>query len=67
MPQLDSFIKTLQDKLTNLDYEGKQLALDMLDITIYLDGEDIEMAGVIEPNINVGIVSKSSRCLSSVK
>ncbi len=61
VPQLESFIRDLQGKLPNLDYAGKQLALDMLDIMIYLNGENIEITGIIEPIINGCIVRESSR------
>jgi len=37
--------------LPDLDYAGKRLALDMLDIMVYLDGENIEITGTIEPGI----------------
>ena len=39
----------IQDKLPYLDFEGKRLALDMLGITVYLDGQNVEVTGVIEP------------------
>ena len=50
------------DKLPLLDFKGKRLALDMLGIIVYLDGENVEIAGVICPE-DSGIVLKSSRCL----
>ncbi len=49
VPNLERFIKDMQDKLPNLDFEGKRLALDMLGITIWLDGEAVEITGVISP------------------
>ena len=64
VPNLERYIKELQDKLPSLDFEGKRLALDMLGITIYLDGETFEIKGVISPE-DSGIVFKSSRCLSN--
>ncbi len=36
----------------HLDFEGKRLALDMLDITIWLDGENVEVTGVMSPEIS---------------
>ena len=59
VPNLERFIKDMQDKLPVLDFEGKRLALDMLGITIYLDGENAEIAGVICPE-DSSIVLKSS-------
>jgi hypothetical protein len=35
----------------DLDFEGKRLALDMLGITVYLDGENVEVTGTIDPGI----------------
>ena len=29
-------------------FEGRRLALDMLDIAVWLDGENIEVTGIIE-------------------
>ncbi|MFC2021381.1 hypothetical protein ACFLU1_06355 [Chloroflexota bacterium] len=49
VPQLEDFVKQIQDKLPKLDFEGKRLALDMLGITVWLDGETIEVTGVIDP------------------
>ena len=63
VPNLECFIKDMQDKLPNLDYEGKRLALDMLDITVWLDGENVEVIGIIEPNLKSDIVPQSSPCL----
>jgi len=37
----------MQKRLPELDFQGKRLALDMLDITVYLDGESVEITGVI--------------------
>jgi hypothetical protein len=33
----------------DLDFEGKRLALDMLGITVYLDAENVEVTGTIDP------------------
>jgi site-specific DNA recombinase len=48
VPKLEGFIRDIQDKLPNLDFEGKRLALDMLGITVWLDGENVEVTGVID-------------------
>ena len=50
---LERFIEVMQNKLPDLDYEGKQLALEMLDITVWLDNDTIEITGSIEPNLSV--------------
>ena len=44
-----------------LDFEGKRLALDMLGITVWLDGESVEVTGVIEPESDI----KALRCSSN--
>lgn len=53
VPNLERFVKDIQDKLPNLDYEGKRLALDMLGITVWLDGKNIEITGMIKPEKEV--------------
>jgi len=39
------FIQDMQKQLPNLDFEGKRLAVDMLYITVYVDGESVEITG----------------------
>jgi site-specific DNA recombinase len=53
VPKLESFIRDMQDKLPNLDFEGKRLALDMLDITVWIDGETAEITGTVDPEWGV--------------
>ncbi|MFC2013258.1 recombinase family protein [Chloroflexota bacterium] len=48
IPKLEGFIQDIQDKLPTLDIEGKRLALDMLGITVWLDGENVEVTGTID-------------------
>ena len=60
VPNLERFIEDLQKRLPELDFEGKCLALNMLGITVYLDGENIEVTGVIE------LEDKALRCTSDV-
>ncbi|MFC1869688.1 recombinase family protein [Chloroflexota bacterium] len=62
MPKLENFIKNFQEKLPTLDFEGNRLALDMLGITVYINDHDIEITGVIEPELKLDIVRPSSRC-----
>ena len=63
VPNLELFIKDLQDKLPSLDFAGKRLALDMLGTTVYIDDQNVEITGMIEPDSTPSIVSQSSRCL----
>ena len=51
VPKLEGFIRDIQDKLPDLDFEGKRLALDMLGITVWIDGENVEVTGTIEPEL----------------
>lgn len=57
VPQLEGFIRDMQDKLPNLDFEGKRLALDMLNIAVYLDGQNVEVTGIIEPECCIATTS----------
>jgi len=40
----------MQKRLPELDFDGKRLALDMLDIKVWPDGESIEVTGTIDPD-----------------
>jgi len=51
IPKLEGFIERMQGRISSLDYEGKRQALDMLNITVYLDGGTIEITGTIEPDV----------------
>jgi len=45
----------MQHKLSNIDFESKRLALDVLDITVWFDGENVEITGFM-PTEEVDIV-----------
>jgi hypothetical protein len=51
VPNLERFIEDMQKRLPELDFEGKRLALDMLGITVWLNGESVEITGAIDPGI----------------
>ena len=51
MPSLECFIKDIQKRLPELDFEGKRLSLDMLNVTVWLDGKNVEITGIIDPGI----------------
>ena len=59
IPNVEAFIGRIQAGIATLDFEGKRLALDMLNITVWLDGENIEITGIIEPEKAV------ARCVSN--
>jgi len=58
MPKLESFIERMQSRISALDFEGKRQVLDMLGITVWLDGDNIEITGVIDAEC--GIVTTHS-------
>jgi hypothetical protein len=51
VPNLERFIDIFQSQLPDINYEGKRRVLDMLGITVWLDGENIEICGAIDPSI----------------
>lgn len=67
IPRLEDFIQDIQDKLPYLDFEGKRLALDWLNITVWLDGGNVGVTGIIEPEkcIQSKTTSSSGRSLTS--
>jgi len=48
---LEDYIRDIQHHLKELDNEGKRLALNMLGITIWLDGKTVEITGTLDPGI----------------
>jgi len=59
IPNLEAFIERVQAGIANLGFEGKRLALDMLGITIWLNGENVEVTGIVEPE------KQALRCTSN--
>jgi len=59
LPKLKRFIELIRQKLTTLDYDTKRLALDMLNIKVWLDGHDIEITGTL-PIVEDAIVTTQS-------
>jgi hypothetical protein len=49
--QMKEFIKLLQYRIANDDFEGKRRALEILGITIWLDGQNVEITGKIDSGI----------------
>jgi len=47
IPKLESFIERMQSRIAALDFEGKRQVLDMLNITVWLDGHSVEITGVL--------------------
>ena len=46
--KLAAFIEQMQNRLPTLDFEGKRLALDMLGVTVWLDGQTVEITGTVD-------------------
>ena len=59
LPKLEHFVELLRQKLTTLDYETKRLALDMLNIKVWLDGDSVEVTGVIPVMDDVIVTTQS--------
>jgi hypothetical protein len=51
LPSIGEFIKFIQSKLTKLNFNQKRLAFEMLGITVWLDGDTIELKGTIDDTI----------------
>lgn len=65
IPKLESVIEHIQNQLSTQDYAGKRLALDMLGITVWLDGESVEVTGTIDHENNLQPVIRCTRNLRS--
>jgi len=59
LPKLEEYIQLVREKLTNLDFDMKRLALDMLNIKIWVDGSSVEITGTI-PVEDSEVVTASS-------
>lgn len=59
LPKLEEYVQLVREKLTDLDFDTKRLALDMLNIKVWLDGSSVEITGAI-PKEKAGVVTKSS-------
>ena len=59
IPKLESFIDRMQSRISELDFEGKRQVLDMLGITVWLNGEAVEVTGTIDPeDVTVNMLSR---------
>ena len=63
IPKLEGFIERMQDRISDLDFEGKRQVLDMLGITVWLDGENVDITGTIDPEnvVTVNVLSRRPR------
>ena len=56
LPKLEDFVDLVRQKLSALDFEAKRLALDMLNVKVWLDGDSVEITGAI-PKTDDAIVT----------
>ena len=61
LPKLERFVELMRQKLTTLDYKTKRLALDMLNIKVWLDGHNVEITGVIPVMDDVIVTTQSAQ------
>ncbi|MFC1980497.1 hypothetical protein ACFLVS_06665 [Chloroflexota bacterium] len=59
LPKLEEYIQLVREKLTDLDFDMKRLALDMLNIKVWVDGPNVEITGTI-PVEDSEVVTTSS-------
>ena len=59
LPKLEEYIQLVREKLTHLDFDMKRLALEMLNIKVWIDSESVEITGTIPLEDSV-VVTKSS-------
>jgi len=59
LPKLEEYIQLIREKLTSLDFDMKRLALDMLNIKVWIDGSSVEITGAILVE-DADVVTKSS-------
>jgi hypothetical protein len=59
LPQLEKFVELMRQKLTSLDFESKRMALDMLNIKVWIDGDNVEITGVIPAEKDVIVTTQS--------
>jgi len=59
LPKMEEYIQMIREKLTDLDFNIKRLALDMLNIKIWIDDSNVEITGTI-PVEDSEVMSKSS-------
>jgi hypothetical protein len=47
VPKLEHFVELIRERLSALDFETKRVALEMLDIKVWIDGDNVEVTGVV--------------------
>ena len=59
MPNPERFIKDIQDKIPDLDFEDKRLATDVLNVTVWIDGKGVEIIGTIDSDVVGMLITQS--------
>jgi uncharacterized phage infection (PIP) family protein YhgE len=59
IPKLESFIERMRRKISALDFQGKRQVLDMLNIKVWLDGENVEITGILPVTDDVIVHTQS--------
>jgi hypothetical protein len=59
LPKMEEYIKLIREKLTTPDFNMERLALDMLNIKVWIDGPSVEITSIIPVEESV-VVTKSS-------
>jgi len=62
VPKLENVVQLAREKISNLDFDAKRMAIDMLDIKIWLDGDNIEVNGILPVTDDVNVSMQSLRC-----
>ena len=47
LPKLEGFVELVKERLSTLDFETKRMAIEALDIKVWIDGQNVEVTGVI--------------------
>jgi len=59
LPKLEDYVQRIREELTTLDFDMKRLALDMLNIKVWIDDQSVEITGTI-PVEDADVVTTSS-------
>jgi hypothetical protein len=59
VPKMEEYIQLIMEKLTTLDFDMKRLALDMLNIKVWIDDQNVEITGSIPVEDTVGVTKSS--------
>ncbi|MFC1972329.1 recombinase family protein [Chloroflexota bacterium] len=58
LPKLEQFVQFMRERISLLDFEAKRMALDMLNVKVWLDGQNVEITGTIP--VSDGVIATTS-------